>query len=307
MNQSRPDASRNGLLYGLAAYGLWGLIPLYFKSVANVAPLEVLAHRALWSFAMLVLLIGWLGRWSELRRELRSPKLLAMLALTSLLIAANWLTFIYAVISRQLLQASLGYFVNPLVSVLLGVVFLRERLRPFQMASIALAMIGVLVLATMVGQLPWISLTLAFSFAIYGLLRKLMPVDGMVSLAVETFVMAPFALAYLGYLAASDRITGHGPTTVGLLMLSGPVTTVPLLFFGAAARRLRLSTMGILQYVTPSGQFLLAVLAFGESFSTPQLLSFACIWIAVAIYAVDSYRAARQARIVLIEPFGVDD
>jgi chloramphenicol-sensitive protein RarD len=295
------------LLCGLAAYGLWGLIPLYFKSVAGIAPLEVLAHRALWSCVMLVLLIGWRGRWAELRRELRSPKLLAMLALTSLLIAANWLTFIYAVISRQLLQASLGYFVNPLVSVLLGVVFLRERLRPYQMASIALAIAGVIVLAAMVGQLPWISLTLALSFALYGLLRKLMPVDGMVSLAVETFVMAPFAVAYLGYLAASEQITGYEPPAVGLLMLSGPVTTVPLLFFGAAARRLRLSTLGILQYVTPTGHFLLAVLAFGESFSTPQLLSFACIWTAVAIYTVDSYRAARQAGIDLIEPFGTDE
>ena len=211
MNPSgRPD-SRHGLLYGLAAYGLWGLIPLYFKSVADVAPLEVLAHRALWSFVMLALLIGWLGRWAELRRELRSPRLLAMLALTSLLIAVNWLTFIYAVVTRQLLQASLGYFVNPLVSVLLGVVFLRERLRPYQVASIALAAVGVVVLAALVGQLPWISLTLAFSFALYGLMRKLMPVDGMVSLAVETLVLAPFALVYLGYLAAHEQLTGQTP------------------------------------------------------------------------------------------------
>ena len=306
MNPSgRPD-SKHGLFYGLAAYGLWGLIPLYFKSVAEVAPLEVLAHRALWSFAMLALLIGWLGRWAELRRELRSPKLLAMLSLTSLLIAVNWLTFIYAVVTRQLLQASLGYFVNPLVSVLLGVVFLRERLRPRQIASIALAVLGVIVLATLVGQLPWISLTLAFSFALYGLMRKIMPVDGMVSLAVETFVLAPFALAYLGYLAIHDQLTGYTPPALGLLMLSGPITTVPLLFFGAAARRLRLSTLGILQYVTPTGQFLLAVLAFGEPFSTPQLLSFACIWTAVAIYTLDSYHAARRIRAGRFEPFGTD-
>ena len=215
---------------------------------------------------MLALLIGCLGRWAELRRELRSPKLLAMLSLTSLLIAVNWLTFIYAVVTRQLLQASLGYFVNPLVSVLLGVVFLRERLRPRQIASIALAVLGVVVLATLVGRLPWISLTLAFSFALYGLLRKVMPVDGMVSLAVETFVLAPFALAYLGYLAVHGQLTGHTPPAVGLLMLSGPVTTVPLLFFGAAARRLRLSTLGILQYVTPTGQFLLAVLRSASRF-----------------------------------------
>jgi chloramphenicol-sensitive protein RarD len=284
MTLSPPPASRTGLLCGLAAYGLWGLIPLYFKSVAGIAPLEVLAHRGLWSFVMLLLLSGWLGR------VLRHPRLLAMLSVTSLLIAVNWLTFIYAVVSRQLLQSSLGYFANPLVSVLLGVIFLRERLRPYQVASIALAATGVLVLAAMVGQVPWISLTLAFSFAFYGLLRKVMPVDGMVSLTVETGLMAPFSLAYLGWLAAGDQFTGNTLPALGLLMLSGPVTTIPLLFFGAAARRLRLSTLGILQYVTPTGQFLLAVLAFGESFSMPQLLSFACIWTALAIYSAGAYR-----------------
>jgi len=307
MNQFGRHGLRDGLLYGLGAYGLWGLIPLYFKFVADVAPLEVLAHRALWSFVMLALLTGWLGRWPELRREVRKPKLLALLALTSLLIAANWLTFIYSVLTRQLLQSSLGYFANPLVSVLLGVVFLRERLRPWQLVSIALATSGVVVLAAMVGQVPWIALTLAFTFAFYGLLRKIIPVDGMASLAVETCVLAPFALAYLGYLAGTEQITGQGWPAIGRLMLSGPVTTIPLLFFGAAARRLRLSTLGILQYVTPSGQFLLAVLAFGEPFSTPQLVSFACIWTAIAIYTADSYRAVRRRRVELIEPFGADD
>lgn len=288
-----PATSRTGLIYGLAAYGLWGLIPLYFKSVSAISPLEVLAHRGLWSCVMLLVLTGVLGRWRELRRVLASPPLLGLLAVTSLLIAVNWLTFIYAVISRQLLQSSLGYFANPLVSVLLGVVFLRERLRPYQVLSIALAAIGVCVLAALVGRVPWISLTLAFSFAFYGLLRKLMPLDGMVSLTVETGLMAPFSLAYLGWLAGGEQLTGQTLPALALLMLSGPVTTIPLLFFGAAARRLRLSTLGILQYVTPTGQFLLAVLAFGESFSTPQLLSFACIWIALAIYSAGAYRRRR--------------
>lgn len=307
MNSFGRQASRDGLLYGLGAYGLWGLIPLYFKAVADVAPLEVLAHRALWSFVMLALLTLWLGRWPELRREVRNRKVLALLALTSLLIAANWLTFIYSVLTRQLLQSSLGYFANPLVSVVLGVVFLRERLRPWQMLSIALAAVGVFVLAALVGQVPWIALTLALTFAFYGLLRKIVPVDGMASLAVETCVMAPFALAFLGYLAGTEQITGHTLPAIGRLMLSGPVTTIPLLFFGAAARHLRLSTLGILQYVTPSGQFLLAVLAFDEPFSTPQLVSFVCIWAAIAIYTADSYRAARRMRVELIEPFGTDD
>ncbi|MGA2255338.1 MAG: EamA family transporter RarD [Thermoguttaceae bacterium] len=298
--------SKRGIIYGIAAYGSWGLIPLYFKAVASVAPVEVLAHRALWSFAMLAVLVAFLGRWKELGRELRNAKLLAMLGLSTLFVATNWLMFIYAVISGQVLQASLGYFINPLVNVLLGMVFLGERLRSYQTLSILLAVVGVLVLAGFVGEVPWIALTLAITFALYGLMRKIMPVDGLVSLTVETLAMTPFALAYLGYLAMTRHEAGNSPGTLGLLALSGPVTTVPLLFFGAAARQLRLATMGILQYVSPTLQFLLAVVAFGEPFSTAQIVSFGCIWTAIAIYTADSYRAVRQARLALVEPFGAD-
>ena len=188
-----------------------------------------------------------------------------------------------------MVQASLGYFVNPLVNVLLGVVFLRERLRPFQTLSIVLALAGVLVLAGLAGQTPWIALTLATTFAFYGLMRKIMPVDGLMSLAVETLVMAPIAMIYIGYAGSTNGFAAHGLPMAGLLMLSGPLTTVPLLFFGAATRRLRLSTMGILQYIAPSLQFLLAVAAFGEPFSTTQLVSFACIWTAILIYTLDSF------------------
>jgi chloramphenicol-sensitive protein RarD len=289
------DSQNRGVVYGIAAYGWWGLIPLYFKAVAQVSPLEVLAHRAFWSFVMLAILLGALGRWGELWRELRCPKLLLMLAMSTLFIAANWLMFIYAVASRQLLQASLGYFINPLVNVLLGVVLLRERLRPYQTLSIGLASVGVLVFAGMVGEVPWLALMLALTFALYGLMRKIMPVDGLVSLTVETLAMAPAALAYLGYLAATTGGSMHGGHMVALLMLSGPVTTVPLLFFGAAAQRLRLSTMGVLQYLSPSLQFLLAVAAFQEPFSKAQIASFGFIWSAIAIYTADSFRAARQA------------
>jgi len=298
--------SKHGILYAIAAYGSWGLIPLYFKSVAKVAPVEVLAHRALWSFAMLAVLVALLGRWSELRQELQSHKLLLMLGLSTLLIAANWLMFIYAVISGQVLQASLGYFINPLANVLLGVVFLRERLRPCQTASIALALVGVLVLAVFVGKVPWIALALATTFALYGLMRKLIPVDGLTSLTVETLVMTPVALAYLGYLGMTRETAGNTAGTIGLLALSGPVTTIPLLFFAAAARKLRLSTMGIVQYLSPTLQFLLAVVAFHEPFSTAQIVSFACIWTAIAIYTADSWRAVRQDRLALLEPFGAD-
>ncbi len=297
---------KHGIIYAIAAYGCWGLIPLYFKAVAGVAPLEVLAHRALWSFAMLAVMVAFLGRWSELGRELRSGKLLAMLGLSTLFIAANWLVFIYAVISGQVLQASLGYFINPLVNVILGVVFLRERLRPYQTLSILLALAGVLVLAGFVGEVPWIALALALTFGLYGLMRKIIPVDGLVSLTVETLAMTPVALAYISYLGATREGAGSSLGTLGLLALSGPVTTVPLLFFGAAARQLRLSTMGILQYLSPTLQFLLAVVAFHEPFSTAQIVSFACIWTAIAVYTADSYRAARQTRLALVEPFGAD-
>jgi chloramphenicol-sensitive protein RarD len=180
------------------------------------------------------------------------------------------------------------------------VVFLRERLRPYQALSVALAAVGVLILTGIVGQIPWIALTLALTFALYGLVRKLLPIDGLMSLAVETLVLLPLALAYLGYLGATATITGSGHGTIGLLMLAGPVTTVPLLFFGAATRRLRLSTMGILQYLTPTLQMLLAVFAFREPLSIPQIVSFACIWTAIAIYTADSLQAVRQARLTLM-------
>jgi chloramphenicol-sensitive protein RarD len=306
LNQTGQHGSQAGLLYGVAAYGLWGLIPLYFKAVRHVAPAEILAHRALWSFVVLAVLVRLLGRWGELWRELGSRKLLVMLGLSTLFIAANWLVFIYAVATGQVLQSSLGYFINPLVNVLLGTTFLRERLRPWQVVSVALAAAGVVVLVGLAGEVPWIALSLALTFALYGLMRKIMPVDGLVSLTVETLAMTPVALAYLGYLAATAKFTGVGLGTLGLLMLSGPVTTVPLLFFGGAARRLRLSTMGVLQYLVPTLQFLLAVLVFREPFSTAQLASFACIWLAIGVYTADSFRAVRQARLDVVEPFGAD-
>ncbi len=302
----KTNKSKQGIIYAIAAYGAWGLIPLYFKAVAYVSPLEVLAHRAIWSFVLLAVVVGAVGRWRELVRELQSGKLLAMLVLSTLLIAANWLVFIHAVIHEQLLQASLGYFINPLVNVLLGVVFLRERLRPNQTLSIMLALAGVLMQAAFVGEVAWIPLTLALTFGLYGLMRKIMPVDGLVSLTVETLFMTPFALVYVGYLGAIHEGAGSGPGTLALLALGGPVTTIPLLFFGAAARRLRLATMGVLQYLSPTLQFLLAVVVFREHFSTAQIASFACIWTAIAIYTADSYRAIRQDRLALVEPFGGD-
>jgi chloramphenicol-sensitive protein RarD len=301
MDQPHANAPPRYVAYGIAAYAFWGLIPLYFKTVAEVSPVEILAHRAIWSCVVLAVLVRLVGRRDEVRQSLRSPKLAILLTLSATLIGVNWLTFIYTVASGQVLQSSLGYFLSPLASVLLGVVFLHERLWPYQIVAVALAAAGFAVLACLAGTFPWLALILASTAACHALLRKIAPTDGLVSLAVETLVMTPVAIAYLGCTAAAAHLTGTSPRTIALLMLAGPVTTVPFLFFGFAVQRLRLSTVGILQYLTPSLQFLLAVMVFGEPFSTAQLASFACVWAAVAIYAADTYRAARKVQLDPIE------
>lgn len=298
---TQPD-SRLGLLAAIGAYGCWGVIALYFKTVAHVAPPEVLAHRAIWSFAFLAVVISASGQWGAVGRALRNRKALGLLALSTLVIAINWLAYIYAVSSSQLLEASLGYFINPLVNVLLGVAVLGERLRPYQRLSIALALIGVGISAVMLGRLPWLALLLAISFSLYGLLRKTMPVAGLVGLTIETLLLTPLALIYLAWLRHNGAITGEGGPTLGLLALSGLVTSIPLLLFVAGARRLRLSTLGIVQYLSPSLQFSVAVAVFHEPLAMSRLASFAFIWAAVAIYAADSLRAHRQRDYELLEP-----
>jgi len=302
VGETEQGRSRYGVICGIAAYGLWGLFPLYFEAVAQIAPVEILAHRAVWSFVVLAVLVGVVGRWGELWRKLHSGKLLLLLGVSTCLIATNWLLYIYAIESHQVVQASLGYFVNPLVNVLLGVMILGERLRPRQIVSIALVTVGVLILTSRAGQFPWLALALASTFALYGMMRKIIPLDSLLTLAVETLFMTPIALAYLGYLGTASHISVNHPATMLLLMLSGPVTTVPLLFFGAATKRLRLSTLGILQYLSPTLQFLLAVLVFREPLSSAQLLSFACIWTAILLYVTDSLRLAREGQIEIIEP-----
>jgi len=299
---AKQNPPRSGLIYGIGAYGLWGLIPLYFKTVPHVAPLEVLAHRGFWSFVVLGLILLAMNRWTELATVWRSPRVLLLLAATTMLIAINWLTFIYAVATRQVLQSSLGYFILPLVNVFLGVVFLGERLRVCQWLSIALVIVGVVVLGVLVNQLPWIALVLAVSFSVYGFLRKIVPVGGLTGLAVETLGLTPVALGYLFFLYQTGGLTATTPATYGLLSLSGLVTTIPLLLFVAAARRLRLTTLGFIQYLTPTLHFLLAVVAFGEPFSRAQVISFACIWTAVALYSIDSLRATRRHELELVEP-----
>lgn len=293
---------RAGLVFGLAAYLAWGFVPAYFKLLAHVPPLVVLCHRVVWSVLFLGALIAVQRRGSDLWAcARRRPVILALLASTAF-IAVNWYVFIWAVSNGRVLQASLGYYINPLVNVLLGMVFLGERLRRGQAVGLGLATAGVVVMAASVGQLPWVSLALAFSFGLYALVRKVAAVGPLVGLTIETTLLLPIAVVVLagpklGWFGPIGPAGGAwGPRTYVLLALAGVVTAIPLLWFAAAARRLRLSTLGVLQYLAPTCQFLLAVFAYGEAFRWWHGVSFGLIWAALAVYTWDSIRAYRQGQ-----------
>jgi chloramphenicol-sensitive protein RarD len=291
-------SSRVGLAYGLAAYGFWGLVPIYFKAVASVPALEVLAHRVVWSVAVLAVVLTVQRRWPEVTAVLRDGRTLGVLAVTTVLIGANWYIFIWAVANDRVLQASLGYFINPLVNVLLGLVFLNERLTGRGVAAVALAGVAVGWLTVQAGEMPWVSLVLAFSFGLYGLLRKTARVKPVPGLAVETSLMAPPALLYLGLVASRGGLYfGTGDVGLDLLLIAaGLVTALPLLWFTTAARLLPLTTLGFLQYLAPTGQFLLAVLAYGEPLTRDRLLAFCLIWTALALFSWDIRRDSRPVR-----------
>ena len=298
---SPASTSRAGVIYGVAAYGLWGVFPLYFKAIRTVPVFEVLAHRIIWSFVFLLVLMLWRHNWPAARQALRSRQTLLILCATTLLIAGNWLVFIWAITHDHVLQASLGYFINPLVNVLLGVVFLRERLRRGQTISVGLATVGVAYLTIKLGQFPVLALFLALTFGSYGLLRKVVKVEAMAGLTVETALLAPAAVGFLAYqMHQGQAVFGAGPLTLNLLLLAaGFVTATPLLWFTEAARRLRLATLGFLQYLSPTGHFLCAVLIFREPFSPTHLIAFVFIWTALAIYSVEAavYSRARYAHL----------
>jgi chloramphenicol-sensitive protein RarD len=283
---------RLGLVYGLSAYGFWGVLPIYLKAVRTVPVVEVLCHRVVWALAVLGVIIAVRGELQAVVAALRHRRALLVLSGSTVLIAINWLVYIFSVTHSRILESSLGYYINPLVSVLLGVVLLGERLAPLMKAAVVAAAAGVAWLAFDLGQLPWISLVLALSFAFYGLLRKIAPVGALVGLTVETLLLAPLCGAYLAWAIAQDRsaFVSGGPGLRTLLLLAGPVTALPLLCFAGAARRLPLSTMGFLQYVSPTLQFLLAVAVYKEPFGRGRLGAFACIWSAVALFAFDSVR-----------------
>jgi len=289
------ESRRQGVIYGLAAYLCWGFFPVYFKSVKVVPPLEMVSHRIVWSLAFLLLLITWKGAWRSMLGLLTLPKSLSVLVATTLLIATNWLVFIYAISVGEVLQSSLGYFINPLVSVMLGWVFLRERLERPQWISLGLAATGVMYLAVQYGSMPWIALILAASFGLYGLIRKALHVEPLVGLTVETLLLAPFALFYLVQLnqQGAGVFLVHSTKLDLLIPMSGVVTAIPLLLFAAATKKLRLATIGFLQYITPTLHFLLAITIFGETFTHTHLVSFLFIWAGLALYSLHAYRTVR--------------
>lgn len=291
-----PDFIAGGV-YALLAYLTWGLMPAYWKLLPELPALELIAHRVLWSVFVTGALVLAFRRGRELRATLTDTRRIGVLLVTSLLVSVNWLIFVWAVLNGHVLESSLGYFINPLFNVLLGVLLLKERLRPLQALAVALAAAGVLNQGWQLQALPWISLALAASFGAYGLIRKLAPIEPLVGLTVETLLLAPLAVAGLLWLEARGLgHFGHGSTGRDVIIIgAGLITALPLLWFANAAKRLRLSTLGFFQYLAPSVQLALAVLAYGEAFTAVHAVTFGCIWAALALYTWDGRRALRAA------------
>ncbi len=291
--------TRAGLMLGVGAYLIWGLMPLYFRLIAQVPAAEIVAHRVVWSLLFLAVLIAVRRGWATLRGALERRSL-GILAATAVLIAINWLAFTWAVTHGHVLAASLGYYLNPLVNILLGVVLLKERLGPARIAATALAALGVAVLAFGAGAGTglWISLTLAASFALYGFLRKIAPAGALEGLAIETALMTPLALVWIGamHTAGTAGFLAHGAAVTALVALGGVITSIPLLLFTGAARRLPYSTLGFLQYIAPTLQFAIGV-AYGEPLTIAHYICFGAIWTALALVAIDGWRGARRARV----------
>ena len=294
MRRSHGRPALTGFVYALLAYASWGLLPLYWKPFGNVSPLEVVSHRVIWSLILLAVLVMIFGQLDETSSVLRSGKRLSVLFVTASLLGVNWALFIYGVVSEQVVQTSLGYFLNPLVSIFLAFVFLRERLNLVQTLAVFLAASGVAHFGWHLGQLPWIALSLAFSFGLYGLLRKLVAVTPLVGLLIETALMTPPALAMIWSLSSQGRV-GFGTSAhlTFLFLGAGVVTTLPLLWFNSATKLLPLSTMGFLQYLAPTLQLLVGVIVFKEPFTSREVISFVLIWTAIAVYVSSLLRSRR--------------
>jgi chloramphenicol-sensitive protein RarD len=296
--------SRSGVFFALAAFTSWGLLPVYWKFLAGIPAHEILMHRLLWTGVFAALLVAVVSHASEVRAILRKPRYVLALTVSSLLLAGNWLTFIWAVNRGEIVATSLGYFLNPIVSVALGVLVLREKLRPLQLVAVGLAATGVVAFGVLRGELPWIALVLAVSFALYGLIRKAVPVAAIAGLAVEAGIVAPFAALAIVWREGHGVGAFTNAATLGaqqpmLLIASGVVTALPLIWFASAARRLRLATVGILQYIAPSIALAIAVLFYGEPFTRAHAVAFGCIWSALALYSLETWRASRPVDLPL--------
>ncbi|EKO3786841.1 EamA family transporter RarD [Vibrio harveyi] len=298
MTPEEQQRSRQGVLLAIGAYTMWGIAPIYFKSIAEVSPLEILSHRVIWSFFLLAALLHFGRHWRSVRDIIKNKTKMMFLVSTAILVGANWLIFIWAVNSNHMLDASLGYYINPLINVLLGMVFLGERLRKLQWFAVVLAACGVLVQLIVFGSVPVVAIALAMSFGFYGLLRKKVSVEAQTGLFIETLVMLPAAAIYLLFIASSptSNMLDNPMQLNTLLIAAGVITTLPLLCFTGAATRLKLSTLGFFQYIGPSLMFLLAVLIYGEPFTSDKAITFAFIWGALVVFSFDGLRYNRKSR-----------
>ena len=285
MNQIAPEPVK-GVVFGLASYGIWGCFPLFFALFEGTPSWEILIHRVVWSCVFLAGVITVMRRWEVVSRALAEPKRLGRVLVCAVLIAINWVTYIYSVESNNVFQASLGYFLTPLINVALGMIILKEQISRSQSVAVGMATVAILLQLLTLGTVPYLSLILAFSFGTYGLIRKQVPLDGLSGLFVETLLLLPFGLLALGVLTQLDlsHFTDSRKTTL-LLIASGVLTAIPLLFFAGAARRLRLATVGFLMYINPTIQFLIALLVFNEPLKPSQLITFVLIWCSLALYS----------------------
>lgn len=293
-----PSASR-GFLATAGAFVIWGFFPVYLKALTAVGPLEIMLHRAAWCCVFVMAWLAWRRQLDSVRQAVVNPCTRYRLALSALLISINWFVYVFGVTTGHVVETSLGYFINPLVNVLLGVVVLRERLNGWQWVAIGCAVAGVIYLTWIAGRPPWISLALAISFGLYGFIRKTVQVEAVAGLASETLLMLPFAVIALGWLAAHDQLTFRnlGWSVDVLLVLGGALTAIPLALFAYGARLIPYSTVGLIQYLSPSLQFALGVWLYHEPMPRSRLYGFCCIWLALVIYAIDSVRSARRVRI----------
>lgn len=292
----RLSEQKQGLVYGLTAYTIWGLFPWYFHLLIQVDPWQVLTQRIIWSFLFVSVIVLLLRHWTPIKAALTQSKILLGLCLSSLLIAANWLIFIWAVGQDRVVESSLGYFITPLVSVLLARIFLKESLDLYRLTAVILALMGVLWLILQLGLIPWVSLSLAASFGFYGLVRKTVPVDSLTGLWIETGILLPFALIWWIWLETQgqSQLLSEGLQTTSLLIFLGALTAIPLLLFASAAKRLSLTTVGFMMYINPTMQFLTAIYWLKEPFSQQQLIAFLFIWVALVVFSIGAIRQQNE-------------